>query len=467
MPRVRKRKPVRDNCSPTWLAAGRVLPLVKILVLTNLYPPHHAGTYDFRCQSVVDRLRKRGHEVRVLTSSHGMSSEERDPEIERRLRLRGVYGHAEPDGLNELHALESHNHQVWREAVAAFKPELVYVWSLHGLSKSLIFSLQLSRLPVVFDVADYWLSHGLRQDAWLSWWNKTSLGFAQNLKRTSLEMSGIRSRWDVEAPTRSNTMTQRMPDVFDGDPERNQIPPNSVLSFSFDRLYFCSQALKETTARAGFRVDHAEVIHPGILTQQYVDEVKPASATVRKFLMVTPLTAESGVMTVLQALRHARTMPLNVSLSIYGRGESDYVAKLRSLVVQEQLPVEFLTVSNLNQDLPAIYRQHDAFLYSAEWEEPINLRILEAMVCGRPIIGTKRGGARELLHHGQNALTYTAGDAHELAMRIQELQTQPDLRVQMAETAQSEALSQYNETAVIDRIESYLEETRALSTCQT
>ena len=44
---------------------------MKILVLTQLYPPHHAGTYDFRCQSIVENLKLRGHEIRVLTSTHG------------------------------------------------------------------------------------------------------------------------------------------------------------------------------------------------------------------------------------------------------------------------------------------------------------------------------------------------------------------------------------------------------------
>ena len=34
---------------------------MKILVLTNLYPPHHAGTYDLRCQAITDALRLRGH----------------------------------------------------------------------------------------------------------------------------------------------------------------------------------------------------------------------------------------------------------------------------------------------------------------------------------------------------------------------------------------------------------------------
>ena len=58
---------------------------MKILVLTNLYPPHHAGTYDLRCQSVTELLRLRGHSVLVLTSNHGLNTEQRDEESVRRV----------------------------------------------------------------------------------------------------------------------------------------------------------------------------------------------------------------------------------------------------------------------------------------------------------------------------------------------------------------------------------------------
>jgi len=118
--------------------------------------------------------------------------------------------------------------------------------------------------------------------------------------------------------------------------------------------------------------------------------------------------------------------------------------------------VEFLTVSDQTRDLAAVYRQHDALLYTPEWEEPFALTPLEAMASGLPVIGAKIGGSRDLLRHGENALAYTAGDALELASRIQELQMQPALRRQMAETAQAEISSNYNESGVIDRIESYL-----------
>ena len=45
-------------------------PKMRILALTNLYPPHYLGGYELICQMVVHELRARGHEVQVLTSNH-------------------------------------------------------------------------------------------------------------------------------------------------------------------------------------------------------------------------------------------------------------------------------------------------------------------------------------------------------------------------------------------------------------
>ena len=42
---------------------------MKILVLSNLYPPDFIGGYELGCRQVSDALRGRGHEVLVLTSA--------------------------------------------------------------------------------------------------------------------------------------------------------------------------------------------------------------------------------------------------------------------------------------------------------------------------------------------------------------------------------------------------------------
>jgi glycogen(starch) synthase len=425
---------------------------VKILVLNNLYPPHHAGMYDFHCQMVADCLRLRGHQVHVLTSRHGIGAEQRGGDVERRLDLNGVYDHPLRTKYRELRRLETQNHEALRETVAAFGPDLIHVFSLHGLSKSLIFSLRNSRLPTVYDVADDWIGNGIREDPWLNWWNNPGAGFGIALCRAWLEVLGRRGHMDGVAPTRMMKGFDRIPALY-----ARHTTPNSIAAFRFDRLYFASHSLKQATEETGFRVNHGEVIYPGIQTQSYVSDVKPASAPLSKLLIVSTLDHRSGVMTAVKALRLARENKIKVSLSVYGRGDTDYIAELRSLIAMNQLHVDFLPVSNLVRDLPALYRRHDALLHTAEWNEPYALTPLEAMASGLPVIGTTIGGAGELFRHGENALTYMPGDEAELARRIQELHEQPAVRCRIADNGQQEVLAKYNETTVMDRIENYLQ----------
>jgi glycogen(starch) synthase len=436
---------------------------MKILVLTNLYPPHHAGTFDNHCQSVTESLRLRGHTILVLTSSHGLRTEQRDGEIQRRLQLNGVFGHPSVTGVMELKPLETHNNDVLREAIDQFQPDVVHVFSLFGLSKSLIFTLYSSKRPVVYDIFDHWLSANVREDPWLYFWNSPSLPFLAQSKRKALEMSGERIRLDSTAPTRLMRGYDRVPGIFGEGKDRAAVEPNSIAGFRFDRIYFCSQTLKRLTEKVGFCVSHADVIYPGI-TAAYIGDIKPAGVPMKRLLVIARLTEESGVLTALKALKIARAARLDFTLSIYGRGDSSYVAELRSFVVANQLPVEFLAVSNQNTDLPAVYKRHDILLHTPEWAEPFPFTALEAMGCGLPVIGARSGGTEELLRHGENALTYPAGNAEELAARLQELQISPALRCQMAESAQAEVLSRFNDTTVIDQIENFLTISQAQTT---
>lgn len=44
---------------------------MRILVISNLYPPYYIGGYELACKNVADGLRKREHEIVVLTSTYG------------------------------------------------------------------------------------------------------------------------------------------------------------------------------------------------------------------------------------------------------------------------------------------------------------------------------------------------------------------------------------------------------------
>src|SRR5437870_5404347 len=43
---------------------------MKILVISNLYPPHYVGGYELHCEQITEGLRARGHEIQVLTSDY-------------------------------------------------------------------------------------------------------------------------------------------------------------------------------------------------------------------------------------------------------------------------------------------------------------------------------------------------------------------------------------------------------------
>ena len=63
---------------------------MKILVVSNLYPPQHVGGYELGCRDVVEKLRARGHVVRVLTSNFRNGNTDNPPdetEIERVLEF--------------------------------------------------------------------------------------------------------------------------------------------------------------------------------------------------------------------------------------------------------------------------------------------------------------------------------------------------------------------------------------------
>src|SRR6185295_6527398 len=74
---------------------GQAAHRMKILVLTNLYPPHYLGGYELICHAVVNALRARGHTVQILTSNHRVENPRgsEDSQIERSLLVHGFYGH--------------------------------------------------------------------------------------------------------------------------------------------------------------------------------------------------------------------------------------------------------------------------------------------------------------------------------------------------------------------------------------
>lgn len=430
---------------------------MRILVVSNLYPPVSPGVGEWRCQAISEALQLRGHAVQVLTSNFGITREERGSEVERRLRLNGAFGVPAVTDFKGMRAIEWHNQRVLAETIEQFRPELLFIWSLRGLSKGLVLAARRLRIPVVYDVADDWMITDLQSDPWLRWWNSARMPLKVQWQRRMLEWTGQRDKLEREIPTRATAVGGPGAQFFDGAAgggEGGEVPGG----FDFARIYFCSEYLRDRARRAGLRVDHAEIIRPGVATEAYFAEPRPATTPTRQLLICTPLVKESGVLTALTAVRQVCANGIKLTATVCGKGPSDHVALLRSFVIEHRLPVEFVNHAPRSRESVQLFRTADVFLHPEEWPEPCVLTPLEAMAAGQAVIGSTAGGGAEIFRHGENALAFEPGDAAAMAECIRSLVASPQLRHTLAETGQTEVVSRYNEVANADRVENYLRE---------
>ncbi len=403
---------------------------MKILVLSNLYPPHAIGGYEERCRQIIDLLRARGHEVRVLTSTHGVGREAREGHVHRRLRIHGFFGHPWL-GIGRLYGLECHNHAVLREELADFRPDLVHVWNLGGISKTLMLTLQAARLPVVYDVSDHWIARSLRADVWLNWWNDVAGGTGAKILRGLLRATGLAAAI------------------------RRRAPYAHWDELRFDRIYFCSDALKQLTLAKGWPLAHAAVIFCGVETAKFAP--RPAHDRFTRLLWVGRLNADKDPLTAIQALgRLAGAGDRTLTLDLYGKGEEAYVATLQAAAAAAGIADRVAFKSADAAEMKRIYADYDALLFTSAWAEPFALTPLEAMAAHLPVISTLAGGSAELVRHGENALAYRTGDAADLAAQVQRLAGDPALRRALAATAGREVVARFDLSVITTQIETYL-----------
>lgn len=116
---------------------------MRLLIITNLYPPDVIGGYEIGCRQMARSLRERDHDVLVLTSKPvaGEPPSELDGiRVERTLELAPMFVQlhgpataytADVDLPGRL--LEAHNVDRLVDAIQEFRPDICYLWNLVGI----------------------------------------------------------------------------------------------------------------------------------------------------------------------------------------------------------------------------------------------------------------------------------------------------------------------------------------------
>lgn len=407
---------------------------MRLVFLSNYYPPHHIGGYEELCQDVAEGLLARGHAVAVLTS-RGPSQDESSTSLRvlRRLLLEvdaSSLGARIDSYFRAQRRLKS-NLQVLQDTMSEFSPDLTMVWAMWNLPSELPVALERQYgMPVVYYLADYWptLPSARRQH-----WEASA-------RRRYL--SGVRQtmgRWILRGLPRTRVLPQ------------------------FRHALCVSAYVRKRLIESGIPLQDAQIVHNGIRLAPFVQAGR--ERIVRegepRLLYAGRLSREKGVETAIRAVGTLRERGHHPSLTLLGGGEGGYVAELERLVRDSNLADQVSFAGKVPRErVPEVLRGHDVLIVPSVWPEPLPRTIQEGMAARLAVVASRVGGIPEIVHDGVNGLTFEPGDADGLASRLYQLAIDPRLRQSLAEMGAQTVQGEFDLERMLDRIEAQLEAAR-------
>jgi glycogen(starch) synthase len=431
---------------------------MKILIISDLYPPYAKGGYELRCKETADELSRRGHKIVVLTSRWGL----KDAQVEENLYRILLYNplidptkNASPESatqtsnnvlplkrINSLKlfkkllkllnneslklrkryyqiqwAFKSHkNYRLAHRVITSTQPDLVFIWRMGFVGITPILAAQNLGIPTVFSLGDYWLVQ-----------LKTELldDPSPFKKKFRAAISGL------------STYSQL---------DTKHLLPNSTI-------------LKNYYLAKGFPEENLHVISRGIkasliLPAESLGELPRSLNEKMKLVFVGRLVEDKApdvAIKALEILRREHGID-NVELDLIGQGESEYVASLEKLVSELNLKknVKFLGWLE-HSKIQDLYSNYDALLFPSRWVEPLGGTVLEAMARGLPVIASRQGGPTEIITEGVNGFLVSVDDPAAFAKAIFELFSQDDLTQRIRIAGIKTIQEQYTLENIVDR----------------
>lgn len=384
---------------------------MKILVISNLYPPHTIGGYEIRCRDTVNYLREHGHNVKVLTSHYGLDKSCTDGHIN---RILNHHINKPQNRFNDFpfNLFVHKDTKVLSQLIQNFKPDIIYVFNLHGLSKQLLPEILSSPFQVVFDFGDEWLVQWKRHSNFvLNQWEQKAKGpFSNVIKKRIYKI--IKRRIAI-----------------DWDKIKNKT-----------KAIFISRANLEIFEDEGISFLSQQVIYSGVNVEHF-DRINklPRNDKKIKLIFVGQVEEHKGLHVLLEALKKLieDSKDYDFHLDVIGASATNsYKENLDSFIERNAMSAHVRFYGNIKRSrIARLLSQNDIFIFTSLYQEGLGRTILEAMSCGLAVIGNVVGGSRELLLDGQNCLTYEVGDSQNLYKKIIQLVKDVPLRRRISKEA--------------------------------
>lgn len=165
---------------------------------------------------------------------------------------------------------------------------------------------------------------------------------------------------------------------------------------------------------------------------------------------------EKGLIYLIKSLSILKTNGVDIKLVMAGDGP--LLSEMIKIVKKLEIKDNVIFLGRLSQEkLPLIY--NSAMLYVLpSLHEGMPFSLLEAMSCGKPIIGTKISGIREVVIPNQNGFLVEPKDSKGLANAIQKLLENKNLQKVFSENSRKLIVNKYDWSRIVIIIEKLYQE---------
>ena len=354
---------------------------MRLLLITNLYPPQELGGYGRCMADFCWGLRQRGHEVQVIcndavylgiASKKGPSGEP----VARELLLKG-------DFCNGVHLIQSRSQQ---QRIENHNRDIVNKWLKKGKWDGIL----LGNIDLLGAELLHWLlTHKLQI--------LHHIGF-------------VNSPYAIEQQPNAENY----------------------------QLLAASRTVMEMLGEEGIHTANASIVYPGARTDLFGPEVvgrippePPCKKTGKPLhLCFAGLLMESKAPhTLLEAIAILNQQGYPIRASLAGKPfQKSYVEAMNSFCLSNNIDNIVTFYKQLTRDqLARFFCLHHAAVFPSIHPEAFGIVAVEAMASGLALLSSGVGGASEVFEDNQSGLQFKAGNAESLAQAIKRLYDEPGL----------------------------------------
>jgi glycosyltransferase involved in cell wall biosynthesis len=337
---------------------------VRILIVSNRFPPVTVGGYELCCAEVAERLAG-SHDVLVLTSRAEHPPAREPLTVRRELPLLS----SGPRGSLRAPLAAIAATRLVRRVVADFRPELVFVWNGAAIPHAALRVLELADATMAYSVSEHWFGRIYRDD--------------QFLRHLYPGDRGLRRIWALvmravnRVPGLRIELRRRVPAAiaWNSNALRGMTPVPDTTEPTVQRTIYPATRRNAVYAELSRR----PAAEPTVLFVGRLEHLKGPDIAYRA---LADLRGRHGI--------PARLVMAGRSTPAERRGLADLAAELG-------ISSHVRLAGQLDPD---------ALVVPSRWDEPFGLVCIEAALARLPVVAARSGGIPEALHEGEHALFF-------------------------------------------------------------